>query len=198
MQTFGYIILIILLMFTLLNFYAQIVSKRKRKVGEAQFKALAARMERVAYEEMRRRHITFDEKRHYVNDKDQGILLCADNARQLLGLVIDGDFTLIPFDAIKEAKCVVHYLDDAKKHYDSIDLVLDTKDETMTIHFATKHYRTKGFFGDFMLKNSEDCAFLINHYRDKAASGKQENKEPDTEGKEHNAGREADDMHEGN
>jgi hypothetical protein len=160
-----YIVALILIACTLWNLYTMLTSKKRKAVAAAQFKQVMARLELDTLAVMKKKRLNFNEKHSFVNDCDEGILLCMDTEAKMLCLSRKNDIRLIPYDSIIGCEVFTHSPSDRPKLLSGVHATITTTqtgDEEIEVVFASKNHRRKSVIGKFIMDVSMEFADYVN------------------------------------
>lgn len=106
--------------------------------------------------------LSFEEQRGYLNDANEGILLAFDNKAQVVGIILKDSFFHFAYADL--ISCTRHYDTLANKKITNIHVVVETKEEYITLLFGTRSYKPNSYLGKFILGDSQEfCTFLTEY-----------------------------------
>ncbi len=164
-QIILYIIALALIAFTLWNLYTMLSSKKRKAVAAAQYKQVMAQLELDTLAFMKKKRLNFSEKHSFVNDCDEGILLCMDHEAKMLCLTRKNDIRLIPYDSIISCEVFAHSPSARPKILSSVHAAINTTlpgDEEVEVEFSRKSHTKKSIIGKFIMDIAIEFAGYVN------------------------------------
>ena len=157
-----YILFAALILLTVFNFYALTTGRKKKLKGEETFKKILRDLENKTFVEMKKNHISFDEKHGYINDANQGFFLSFDSKKRKMGIATNDEFFLLDYDEV--VSCEVKSDPLAKGLVTNVRIELETKDDQLVFVFGTKEWKPKSRWGAFLLSDAQEfCNFVQSH-----------------------------------
>ncbi len=160
-----YVIALALIAFTLWNLYTMLTSKKRKETANAQYRQTMAQLELDTLALMKRKKLDFTEKHSFVNDCDEGILLCMDTVARQLCLTRKDDIRLIPYDALLDCELFSHSPSDRPKVLSGVHVTISTSqtgDEEIEVDFSRKEHRKKSIVGKFILDIAMEFTDYVN------------------------------------
>ncbi|MCK9548945.1 MAG: hypothetical protein M0Q37_10585, partial [Sphaerochaeta sp.] len=162
-----YILLLLLVAFTIFNIYNFTAGRKRRAAAKAQYERTLALLEQDAMAVVKKEKVTFATKMGYINDQNQGILLAFDKDHELVGVFLSGEYHLIRADHFVSATQRYETHDDKKISNVVVDV--ETSDTILTVTFGARTYRPSSYLGKFILSESQEFAnYIIGHLRPSA------------------------------
>lgn len=182
MNLLKYILLTLLVLLTLFNLYSLTIGRKKKKQAVANFKQILADLENKTFKEMKKRQLNFSEKRGYINDFNEGILLTFDYENEKIGITLKDKFYLIPFADILSCTENHDTLENGK--WTNIRVELETKEQFITLLFGSREWRPKSTLAKFILDDTKEFCSLINKLGEEDRSPEHEEPEEEKEEEE--------------
>lgn len=157
-----YILLLLLVAFTLFNLYAFTAGKKRRRAAQSDFRRTLAALEQEALAVVEQEKVSFETKIGYMNDRNQGILLTFDAQHEVLGIFLSGEHHLIRADRFISATQRYEALGDKK--ITNIVVDIETEESVITVLFASRSYRPSSYLGKFILSDSREFASRITDH----------------------------------
>ncbi|NLZ76419.1 MAG: hypothetical protein GX911_00415 [Spirochaetales bacterium] len=159
LTVFQYILLVILILFTLVNFYAFTFGRKRSEQGKALYRQTLNQLHQKALTEMKRHGISFEEQRGYLNDLNEGILLAFDTKKKIAGIVLKDSFFHFPYENL--VSCTRQYDTLANKKITHVRVIIETTDEYITLLFGSRSYKPNSFLGKFILEDSQEFCTIL-------------------------------------
>ncbi|AEV29792.1 hypothetical protein SpiGrapes_2005 [Sphaerochaeta pleomorpha str. Grapes] len=157
-----YILFVALVLLTVFNFYALTTGRKKKLKGEETFKKILRDLENRVFSEMKKNHISFDEKHGYINDTNQGFFLAFDSKNRKMGIATNDEFFLLGYDEV--VSCGVKSDPLQRGLVTNVRVELETKEDLLVFVFGTKKWKTKSHWGAFLLSDAQEfCDFVNSH-----------------------------------
>lgn len=157
-----YFFLVLLILVTLANFYSLTFGKKRKQQGKTLYQQTLRQLQEKARDEMKTWKLSFEEQRGYFNDANEGILLAFDNKAQVVGIILKDSFFHFAYADL--VSCTRHYDTLTNKKITNIHVVVETKEEYITLLFGTRSYKPNSYLGKFILEDSQEfCTFLTEY-----------------------------------
>ena len=160
--TIQYLLLALLVLFTLFNIYSLTTGKKKRKLAAANYQQTLRSLEQKAYELMQQKKLKFDVKQGYINDLNEGILLTFDTTHNVAAVVLKDAEYVFTYDEF--ITCTQHYETLENKKISNITVEIETKDSIISLLFGSKPWKPNSYLGKFLLSDSREFCTLLERY----------------------------------
>lgn len=135
-----YIVLLIVLAFTVYNFIATSSLKGRNKKNKAKFDALFAPVETSLLEEQKKRKCNFGKVVRILNDREQPIVIVRDDAKRIGAIAMRDFLEVFSFDDVKNATVV-------KDDKNNASVKVQIAEKVFTFDISTKGYSKHSFTG---------------------------------------------------
>lgn len=150
-----YILLMILIAFTIFNFYALLTSKKRRAKSAASYYQEMGTIEDSLLKLMKERALNFTTVKRLMNDKGQGIVIVTDPEKRKAAIGMRGDTELFSFEDLEDAgKEYLHGEKKGKVLGSRVYAVISGTRFEYTI--ASKPFSPKGPFGKVLYQTTEE------------------------------------------
>ncbi|MEA4865718.1 MAG: hypothetical protein VB088_10020 [Sphaerochaeta sp.] len=157
-----YLLLALLAVVTIFNFYALTIGKKKRNRAKANYQQTLRSLEQKAFELMQQHKLKFDIKQGYINDLNDGILLTFDTKKRMVAVVLKDAEYLFGYDEF--ISCSQHYETLENNKISNITVEIETKDSIISLLFGSKAWKPKSYLGKFLLSDSKEFCTLLERY----------------------------------
>lgn len=135
-----YIVLLIVLAFTVYNFIATSSVKGRNKANRAKYNALFAPVEEALLEEQKRRKCCFGKVVRILNDREQPIVVVRDDTRRIGAIAMKDFLEVFSFDDVKNAR-----IENDGRNNASVKVQI--REDIFTFDISTKGYSKHSFTG---------------------------------------------------
>jgi hypothetical protein len=151
-----------LILLTIFNFYSLTTGRKKKIKGQELFKQILRDLENKTFSEMKKNHLTFDEKHGYITDENKGFFLAFDAKNRKMGIASLDEFFLIPYGEV--VSCQVKSDPLPKGLVTNVRVELETKDDLLVFVFGSKKWKLKSHWGTFLLSDTQEfCQHVVSH-----------------------------------
>ncbi|HCU30050.1 MAG TPA: hypothetical protein DIC57_05310 [Sphaerochaeta sp.] len=157
-----YLLLALLAVVTLFNFYSLTVGKKKRNQAKINYQQTLSALERKAFELMKQKNLKFDVKQGYINDLNDGILLTFDTTHKTVAVVLKDAEYLFGYDEF--ISCTQHYETLENNKISTITVEIETKDSIISLLFGSKAWKPNSYLGKFLISDSREFCTLLERY----------------------------------
>ncbi|MGE4452944.1 MAG: hypothetical protein AB7D92_00290 [Sphaerochaeta sp.] len=162
MNILQYLLLVLLVIITAVNLYALTIGKKNRTRAAANYRLTLQKLGARTNDLMKEHGYDFDDRHGYINDLGDGILLCFDTKKQVVGITLAEEFYHFPCNAF--VSCKQTYEMPEKHKLSGISVVIETHDTIITLVFGSKAWRKNSYLGKFLLQDSKEfCTILESH-----------------------------------
>jgi hypothetical protein len=144
-----YLLLALLAVVTLFNFYSLTVGKKKRNQAKINYQQTLSALERKAFELMKQKNLKFDVKQGYINDLNDGILLTFDTTHKTVAVVLKDAEYLFGYDEF--ISCT--------QHYETLE-----NNKIISLLFGSKAWKPNSYLGKFLISDSREFCTLLERY----------------------------------
>lgn len=161
MNILQYLLLALLVIVTAANLYALTIGKKKNRNRAATNYRLTLQKLGVRTNELMKEHgYNFDDRHGYINDIGDGILLCFDTKKQVVGITLAEEFYHFPYADFVSCKQDYEMLENKLSN---ISVVIETNDAIITLVFGSKAWRRKSYLGKFLLQDSKEFCIILEN-----------------------------------
>lgn len=168
----SYILLMILIAFTLLNFYALLTSKKRRAASTMKYNTEMSTIESNLLRIMKERALNFTMVRRFMNDKGQGIILVADMEKRIAAIGMTGDTELFSFGELTDAHAD---FTKGKRRYHTASVTAVIRGVDITYEIGTRPFFRRGIIGKVIYETAGEFNAslweIINASKDPAGEG---------------------------
>ena len=157
-----YLLLALLAVVTLFNFYSLTVGKKKRNQAKINYQQTLSALERKAFELMKQKNLKFDVKQGYINDLNDGILLTFDTTHKTVAVVLKDAEYLFGYDEFISS--TQHYETLENNRITNITVEIETKDSIISLLFGSKAWKPNSYLGKFLISDSREFCTLLERY----------------------------------
>jgi protein involved in temperature-dependent protein secretion len=154
MNTFTIILSTVCLLILVLEGYAIAMKKKRDKEAARKYQAMEAVLNEKSQEGGRR----FDDSYMFVTDQEQGIRLCIDSKEKTLALVMEGNYTELPFANIRS--CDIREEADANR-ITALFVRVETDDGTLDYQFASEPRKRGSYVEKLVRQSAEQMVMAI-------------------------------------
>ncbi len=148
-----YILLMVLIALTLLNFYAMLTSKKRRAQSARSYQMEMSEVEGRLLKLMKERALNFTEVWRFMNDKGEGIVLVTDPEKRMAAIGMRGDTELFSFDDITDARAD---FTKSGRRYREASVTATIRGTEYTYQIGTKPFWRKGIIGKVVYQTAEE------------------------------------------
>jgi len=141
MSVLMYVILAILIIFTIFNYLAAKGVKKRNKLNEEKFTALFAPVEEALHEEEKRNGCSFSAEARIINDKEEPMLVARDDEKRICAIATNDFVKVFAFEdvgAIKIEKYPETNNISVKAQISGQDFIFDIATKGYSIHSITR------------------------------------------------------------
>ncbi|MGH0052144.1 MAG: hypothetical protein ACQ5SW_01980 [Sphaerochaetaceae bacterium] len=163
MDILQYFLIILLIVITAINLYALTIGKKNRNRATANYQLTLQKLGARVNELMKEYGYDFADRQGYINDIGDGILLCFDTKKQVVGIALAETFYHFSYADFISCKQTYDEISERGK-LSNISVTIETKEEIITLVFGTKAWRKNSYLGKFLLQDSKEfCSILERH-----------------------------------
>ncbi len=156
-----YILLIVLIAITIINFYSFTIGKKIKKNNELQFLLLQKKLEEKSLKIIEKEKILVNSKHFFVSDINEGFLLILDNAKKLVLIISDDTYNTYLAKDIVACKSIFKKNKNVLLQSSSI---IETNDSEYEFTFGTKKRKANSVLGKFIIDTTDQFTDLINDF----------------------------------
>lgn len=157
-----YVLLALMALLTIFNFYVFVLGREKRERAKAGFQQTLAALDKEATAFMKQRSLNFDVKQGYINDLGEGVLLTFDTERKQVAIFLKDARYTFGFDEF--VSCSLRYDTHSNNKISNITVEIETKDSVIALLFGSKQRKPNSYLGNFILSDSKEfCTLLEQH-----------------------------------
>jgi len=155
-----YLLLVLLIAFTLVNIYSFTIGRKKRKSASHNYQEILRKLEQQAFNYMKKHKLKFVEKRGYITDSGEGILLTFDFDHQKVGITLSEEIHVFDFSEFITCERTYDTLNNGK--ITNVEVNVKTTRGDITLLFGSKPRKPKSYLGGFLLSDSQEfCDYLM-------------------------------------
>ena len=167
-----YILLMILIAFTIFNFYALLTSKKRRAKSAASYYQEMGTIEDSLLKLMKERALNFTTVKRLMNDKGQGIVIVTDPEKRKAAIGMRGDTELFSFDELTDAHAD---FTKGKRRYHTASVTAVIRGVDITYEIGTRPFFRRGIIGKVIYETAGEFNAslweIINASKDPAGEG---------------------------
>ena len=157
-----YLVVIILIAFTLLNLYSTMTAKKRKAVANAKYQQALKPVEQKLLKLQKERNLNFDKVKRLINDEENAIIFASDSKALITAIGMAEDTLLFKNSELADVKKL--YENQGKKVL-SAKIEIKVNSLCYTYNIGTRPFNPKGFIGKVIYEDTEELYTLLNQIK---------------------------------